>query len=137
MRVALRLLKNAIQIASQEKSALSKKHVDDAFKGRQKPNGWRLAQMGEHEQLIYRLIETNGGIQSGDLRKAYEELCQQKNIKAIAERTFLKSLHGLKNAGLISWTWIAGQGRVRAFCAHSGQATDEGNSGVAPENILR
>lgn len=119
MRVALRLLKNAVHAAEHDRSDMRKEHVDAAFRGRQKPDAWRLAKMGEHERLIYGLIEARAGIRSGELRKAYEEMCRQKAMQAIAERTFLKSLHRLKNAQLIRWTWISGKGRARAFRVHS------------------
>jgi Cdc6-like AAA superfamily ATPase len=121
MRVALRLLKNAIQIAQRDQSALSREHVDVAFRGKQKPDAWRLAKMGEHDQFIYHLIQVSAGIRSGDLRKAYLELCQKKQVEAIAERTFLKSLQRLKDARLIRWTWISGPGRARAFRVQAGQ----------------
>ena len=121
MRIALRLLKSSIQLAEHDGSTLNRNHIDAAFKGRQRPDAWRLAKMGEHDQFIYRLIQTNAGIRSGDLRKAYVELCQQKQVEAIAERTFLKSLHRLKDAQLIRWTWVSGPGRARAFWVQAGQ----------------
>lgn len=120
MRIALRLMKSATHAAEREKAGMRREHVDAAFRGRQKPDSWRLAKLGEHEQLIYGLIEARAGIRSGELRKAYEEMCRQKVMPAIAERTFLKSLHRLKNAQLIRWTWVSGKGRARAFRIHSG-----------------
>jgi cell division control protein 6 len=119
MRVALRLLKSAVHAAERDSSDLRREHVDTAFGSRPRPDAYRLAKLGAHEQLIYGLIEARAGIRSGELRKAYEELCRQKAMPAIAERTFLKSLHRLKNAHLIRWTWVSGKGRAREFRTHS------------------
>jgi Cdc6-like AAA superfamily ATPase len=71
--------------------------------------------MGIHDRLVYDLIETHQGIQSGALWTAYRQVCQERNITSMAERTFLKAILRLHTANLIRYEWRFGKGRTRAF----------------------
>lgn len=129
-RVAIKLAMGAMRLASRESARPAARHVNDTFRGRSKPEDCRLSRMGEHEQCIYDLVKARDGIQSSELRQAYLHQRRQRGLDVVAERTFLKCLHRLRNAQLIRWRWLAGNGRRRSFSACSAQSGPSEASGL-------
>jgi len=75
-----------------------------------------LAKLTDHHKLLYKFIQEQPGIMSGQLRKSYLMSCRQSRAQPVASRTFCLYLKTLSELGLIVYRRAVGvKGNVRTF----------------------
>jgi len=81
---------------------ISEKDVHKAWQSfRKQKHAYLLSKLNRDQNILYKIIEENPGIENSELYRKYEEKASKLGIKPIAPRTIRKYLKKLLESGLI------------------------------------
>ena len=113
-RIAIQMLRKSAENAELEgKRKISEKDVEKAWESFKKQRqSYLLSKLNRDQNILYRIIEENPGIESSEIYRKYEEKAKKLG-KPIASRTVRKYLSKLIELGLVKVE--GGKGRKRKF----------------------
>jgi len=116
-RAAIQTLRNAAQIA--EDLGRSKITTEDVVRARKKveevKRRYRLKALGEHYELIYKIIEENDEITSRELFLKYKEKCLENGLNPKSYRSLNNYIQELIRMGYIRVERVNRRGNIRRF----------------------
>ena len=116
-RTAIQTLRNAAEFAeSQASGAISLDHISRAFTNMNNlKQSYNLKRLGDHCNMLYRLIQGKRAVLSTDLWEFYQKECVNQGIEPVAKRTYSYYLNRMAQLKLIEAKRARVRGHVYEF----------------------
>ena len=116
-RTAIQTLRNAAEFAeSQASRAISLDHISRAFTNMNNlKQSYNLKRLGDHCNMLYRLIQGKRAVLSTDLWEIYQKECVNQGIEPVAKRTYSYYLNRMAQFKLIEAKRARVRGHVYSF----------------------